>query len=106
MDPQVQKLLKELTGLDFTTVFRIRKDGEHLSQPKYTFMTEAQLEEKIEEAKKNAEKLLQMPPVLPPRKPIKEIISFDPIIQGFEKPGITLLCTDISANRTDRVSKI
>lgn len=96
MDPQVQSLLKDLTGMDFKKIFRKRKTGQKLKEPSYTFMTEAQLEEALEEAKLKAQKLLQMPPVLPPRQPIDEIISFDPIVQGIEKPGVTLVFTDTS----------
>ncbi|CAL8072878.1 unnamed protein product [Orchesella dallaii] len=102
IDPEVQTLLKELTGRDLKRIFRKRKIGQKLKEPKYTFMTEAQLQKAREEAEEKADKLLQMPPVLMPRKTIDEILSFDPCIQLDEVVPSTLIFTDISMNIKDR----
>lgn len=101
VEPQVQSLLKQLTGKDFQRVFRKRKIGQRLKEPKYTFMTEGQLQQRLEEADARADKLLQMPPVLRARLPIDKELAYDPQIQGIEKS--TILFTDITMNVTDRV---
>lgn len=57
-------------------------------------MTDAELEQAIEEAWKKADKLLQIPPAIPKRKPLDNIISLDPAIQGLESS--TFVFTDIT----------
>ncbi|CAG7717475.1 unnamed protein product [Allacma fusca] len=101
LDPEVQRLLKSLTGMDYKIIFRRRNLGGKLHEPNYTFMTAEQLEEAVDEANIKAHELLQMPPVLHPRKPINKNISFDPVLQGLEKDGTTLLFTDITQNISD-----
>ncbi|XP_020300293.1 28S ribosomal protein S22, mitochondrial [Pseudomyrmex gracilis] len=64
---EVQECLKTLTTVDFKKVFRIRKDNHKLKPPQYKFMTNKQLREAEEAAKRKAETYLQMPPVVKPR---------------------------------------
>jgi hypothetical protein len=104
VDPDVQSLLKQLTAKDYHRVFRKRKVGQRLKEPKYSFMTEEQLQETLQEADRRADRLLQMPPVLRPRQPIDKVLSFDPHIQGLEKS--TVIFTDITMNVSDRVGWI
>lgn len=47
-------------------------------------MTDEELQEALEEANMKAEEMLQMPPVLLPRKPIDRVLSYDPALQGLE----------------------
>ncbi|KAF2903548.1 hypothetical protein ILUMI_02621 [Ignelater luminosus] len=84
-NPEVQSLLKSLTRVNLDRVFRKRKLGDKaLEIPTYKFMTDEQLQETIEEAKKRADELLQMPPVVQVRKPIDRIIVKDPALQGLD----------------------
>jgi len=100
VDEEVQSLLRTLTGKEYSRVFRKRKTGQKLKEPKYTFMTEEQLVEALKEADEKAQKSLQMPPVLRPRKDIYKELSFDPELQGVEKS--TIIFTDITMNINDR----
>jgi len=97
----VQRLLKKITGRDPKVVFRKRKIGQKLREPKYVFMTDEEFAEAQMEAERKSDMLLQMPPVLAPREPINEELSFDPQIQGIETA--TLVFTDISMNVSNRV---
>ena len=42
-DQEVQTLLKELTGLNYEKIFRIRKMGQDVQKPIYQFMTEEEI---------------------------------------------------------------
>lgn len=50
----------------------------------YKFMTEEELQSSLQEAKQKAEEMLQMPPVVAPRKPIDKVLSNDPALKGLE----------------------
>lgn len=56
----------------------------------------------MEEAKKKAEELLQMPPVVKEREPITEVLSRDPALTGLANGRYVF--TDISFGLSDRVS--
>lgn len=56
----------------------------------------------IENARRQAEEMLQMPPVVPIRKEIDVILSKDPELIGLTES--TIVFTDISFGKTDRVS--
>lgn len=56
----------------------------------------------MELATEKAKKLLQMPPVLPERKPISDILSVDKILDGMDTAKYVF--TDITYNIPDRVS--
>ncbi|XP_056297048.1 28S ribosomal protein S22, mitochondrial [Pseudoliparis swirei] len=79
-DPAVRDLLTGITGLDLQKVFRPVK--EELKPPTYKLMTDQQLEEAVESATEQAKKLLRMPPLLPERKPIHDVLSVDEILDG------------------------
>ncbi|XP_056139961.1 28S ribosomal protein S22, mitochondrial [Lampris incognitus] len=81
-DPLVQDILTRITGLDLQKVFRPIK--EELKPPTYKLMTDAQLEEAIQQAREEAKRLLKMPPILPERKPINDVLSVDKILDGMD----------------------
>ncbi|XP_034404082.1 28S ribosomal protein S22, mitochondrial [Cyclopterus lumpus] len=93
-DPAVQDLLTRMTGLDLQKVFRPIK--EELKPPTYKLMTDQQLEEAVELATQQAEKLLQMPPLLSERKPISDVLSVDKILDGMDTAKYVF--TDITYN--------
>ncbi|XP_047450210.1 28S ribosomal protein S22, mitochondrial [Mugil cephalus] len=93
-DPTVQDILTRITGLDLQKVFRPLK--QELKPPTYKLMTDEQLEQAIKHAKEQAKKLLEMPPVLPERKPINEVLSEDKILDGMDTAK--LVFTDITYN--------
>lgn len=66
-DKYVQSYLKRLTTLDYSKVFRTRKDGHKLKPPEYKFLTDEQLYEAKQAAKIKAKRYLQMPPVVKQR---------------------------------------
>ncbi|CAH1117963.1 unnamed protein product [Phaedon cochleariae] len=91
----IQSLLKTLTRVDLAKVNRRRKLGtKKLEDPEYKFMTDEQLHQAIEKAKKNTEELLQIPPVVALRKPTSRVLSKDPALQGLEKSRMVF--TDIT----------
>ncbi|XP_059188022.1 28S ribosomal protein S22, mitochondrial [Centropristis striata] len=93
-DPAVQDILSRITGLDLQKVFRPIK--EELKQPTYKLMTDEQLEQAVQLASEQAEKLLKMPPVLPERTPINDVLSEDKILDGMDTAKYVF--TDIAYN--------
>ncbi|XP_056466886.1 28S ribosomal protein S22, mitochondrial [Gadus chalcogrammus] len=93
-DSPVQDILTKITGLDLQKVFRPIQ--QEVKPPVYKLMTDLQLEEATYLAKKQAQKLLKMPPVLPERKPIDDVISVDKILDGMDTAK--LVFTDITFN--------
>jgi len=98
--PDVQSLLSKLTNMDLDHIFRNRKVGQKLREPLLSFMTVESLEETIGSARRRANKLLQMPPVLPARKPRNKILAFDPYIQGHDNSSFVM--ADITMNVKDK----
>jgi len=101
---EVQAILKSLTGFDMNKIFSKRKLGTSLSVPEYKFMTSEQLQEAQEKARKLAEQMIQMPPVVPVRKEIDVVIAKDPELIGYDE--CKFLITDISFGKTDRTRTI
>nr|CAG4652064.1 EOG090X0AW0 [Triops cancriformis] len=99
-DTRVQSLLKQLTGCKYDKVFEPKKLGDKLENPTYKFMTQEELDKALEEAKRKAEDKLQMPPLLEERKPINEVLSSDPEIQGLD--NCSYVFTDITYGVSDR----
>ncbi|XP_022048721.1 28S ribosomal protein S22, mitochondrial [Acanthochromis polyacanthus] len=93
-DPAVQDILTRITGLDLQKVFRPIK--QELKPPAYRLMTEKQLEEAVDLATEQAKKLLQMPPVLPERKPINDVLCEDKMLDGMDTAKYVF--TDITYN--------
>ncbi|XP_067123111.1 small ribosomal subunit protein mS22 [Centruroides vittatus] len=98
LDQRVQSILEKVTGLDMAKVFRPRKCP--LSTPRYQFLTDKQLQDLMDDAKKRAKEKLQMPPVMKERKPITNVISYDPEIQGYA--DCKYVFTDITYGISDR----
>lgn len=100
-DKRIQNALKQITRPENERVFRARKLGQQIRRPVYKFMTEKQLEDQIANVDKVAKyKILQMPPVVAPRKDVIQIYSEDPALQG----GIEckIVFTDISHGMPSR----
>ncbi|XP_028275952.1 small ribosomal subunit protein mS22 [Parambassis ranga] len=93
-DPAVQDILTRITGLDLQKVFRPIK--QELKPPTYKLMTDEQLEQALDNAREKAKKLLQMPPILPERKPINDVLSEDKILDGMDTTKYVF--TDITYN--------
>ncbi|XP_056612092.1 28S ribosomal protein S22, mitochondrial [Triplophysa dalaica] len=93
-DPEVQDILTKITGLDLQKVFRPLK--QQRKPPKYKLMTDAELDEAVQKAQGEAKLLLKMPPVLPERKPISDVISEDQILEGMDTAKYVF--TDINFN--------
>lgn len=98
--PEVQKELTFLTGLDFDRVFRKAKAGQAISAPKYRFVTDAELAKMYEDAKLKAQARLQMPPVMDERLPNNRILEHDAGIAGYSAARIVF--TDITFGVHDR----
>ncbi|CAM4556870.1 hypothetical protein PO909_002713 [Leuciscus waleckii] len=93
-DTEVQDILSKITGLDLKKVFRPLR--QKLTPPKYKLMTDAELEEAVVKAEEQAKHLLKMPPVLPERKPIDEVLSEDRMLEGMDTAKYVF--TDINFN--------
>uniref|UniRef100_A0A8C0YAJ5 Mitochondrial ribosomal protein S22 n=1 Tax=Cyprinus carpio carpio TaxID=630221 RepID=A0A8C0YAJ5_CYPCA len=93
-DTEVQDILTKITGLDLKKVFQpIRQQ---LTPPKYKLMTDTELEEAVRKAEEQAKHLLKMPPVLPERKPINDVLSEDQMLEGMNTAKYVF--TDINFN--------
>ncbi|CAB3228702.1 unnamed protein product [Arctia plantaginis] len=92
----VQVMLKRLTRPDYNKVFRKRTNQglTILKTPSYKFLTNEELEVELANAKKKAEKLLQMPPVVKIQKHIDDVLSKDPALIGYDTAKY--LFTDIT----------
>ena len=90
----MQELLKSMTGRDYQKIFRRRKDNRRLSTPEYKFMTDEQLKESMLEAEHQANRLLQMPPVVKKRSDVTTVLSRDPALQGYRNSKFVF--TDIT----------
>uniref|UniRef100_A0A673ICV4 28S ribosomal protein S22, mitochondrial-like n=1 Tax=Sinocyclocheilus rhinocerous TaxID=307959 RepID=A0A673ICV4_9TELE len=93
-DTEVQDILTKITGLDLKKVFQpIRQQ---LTPPKYKLMTDTELEEAVRKAEEQAKHLLKMPPVLPERKPVNDVLSEDQMLEGMGTAKYVF--TDINFN--------
>lgn len=91
----VQSLLKSLTRVDLAKVFRKRKSGDYrLEDPQYKFMTDEELQASIKDAQERANKVLQIPPAVPVRKPTNRVFSKDSALEGLET--CRMVFTDIT----------
>ncbi|XP_018895984.2 small ribosomal subunit protein mS22 [Bemisia tabaci] len=104
--PEVQTLLKKLTGLDINKVFRRRALGETPQPPEYKFMTTAQIQKEMEKTLKKAEKKLQMPPVVPISEDKPKVITKDPALAGYDPDDAKYIFTDINFPANDRARLI
>ncbi|KAG7319572.1 hypothetical protein KOW79_016715 [Hemibagrus wyckioides] len=93
-DTEVQEILTRITGLDLNKVFRPVK--QELKPPKYKLLTDAQLKEAVKKAEEEAQRMLKMPPVLPERQPIDDVLCEDKILEGMDTAKYVF--TDITYN--------
>lgn len=100
---EVQSLLRDLTRVDLKKVFRKKKLGEKLRNPEYKFMTDAELEAAVQRAWNMADRLLQIPPVVPVRKPVTKIFSEDPALQGLDSHKYVFTDITYGIKNTDRL---
>ncbi|XP_033642157.1 28S ribosomal protein S22, mitochondrial-like [Asterias rubens] len=98
LSDEVQSILKRITGMDLSKVFRHTK--EKLEAPTYRLVSDAKLKQLEEEAKKTAEKRLQMPPVIEERTEIDEVLAENPELEGLESSKFVF--TDITYDLSDR----
>ncbi|XP_031429940.1 28S ribosomal protein S22, mitochondrial [Clupea harengus] len=94
-DPEVQGLLKSMTGCDLQKVFRPVQQSA-LKPPTYKLLTDQQLQEAAGRAERDAEDLLQMPPELEERAPVSDLLAHDAILEGADSAN--LVFTDITLN--------
>lgn len=97
---EVQNLLKKLTKADYEKIFRVQKLGGKVSTSDLKFMTDEELEKARNESLRKGQKKLQMPPILPPREEINEIIAVDEKLASYSKHKYVF--TDITFGRNDR----
>lgn len=76
-DEEVQACLKTLTTLNYKKIFRTRMDGHRNEPPQYKFLTDEQLREAREAARKKAEEYLEMPPVVKRREEKATVLDRD-----------------------------
>ncbi|XP_014256780.1 28S ribosomal protein S22, mitochondrial [Cimex lectularius] len=99
-DKSVQKILKDVTDKDYAIVFRRKKEGKRLKAPQFKFMTDEEYKEELRLAEKKSERMLQMPPVIPPRKEIDYVFVKDDHLKGYSDSKFVF--TDISFGKTDQ----
>ncbi|KAK9879553.1 hypothetical protein WA026_006621 [Henosepilachna vigintioctopunctata] len=90
---KIQNLLLSLTRTDLQKVFQKRTVGS-LEDPRFEFLTDKQLKEKLDEIRKVALKHLQFPPAVPVRTPKDKVFSRDPALKGYDTSKFVF--TDIS----------
>ncbi|XP_056330101.1 28S ribosomal protein S22, mitochondrial [Danio aesculapii] len=93
-DKEVQDILTKITGLNLDKVFRPLI--QQLTPPKYKLLTDTELEEAVHKAEEQAKHLLEMPPILPERKPIDDVLAEDQMLEGMDTAKYVF--TDINFN--------
>lgn len=93
MQDEVQSILKNMTGFDLMKVAGPQK-ALSASKPRYKLLTDQELEQMQEEAKKRVRYRLQMPPFMKSRDPVKEVLAENPELEGLE--GSKIIFTDIT----------
>jgi len=94
--PDVQAILKNVTGFDLERIFR-RKPTPDIAPPKYKLLTNEQLLELQRETEERGRELLQMPPVKNAwSTAAAKTLSTDSDIANFESSGCRYVFTDIS----------
>ncbi|CAJ1066202.1 S ribosomal protein S22%2C mitochondrial [Xyrichtys novacula] len=93
-DPVVQDILTRITGLDVPRILKPLQ--QERKPPTYKLMTDKQLEQAMELAAEQAKSQLKMPPVLPERKPIHDVLSVDKVLDGMDTAKYVF--TDITYN--------
>ncbi|KAF7491813.1 28S ribosomal protein S22 [Sarcoptes scabiei] len=96
LDQRVRYLLKSLTGYDPGKVFS-QKSMDNLNSPKFSFMTDQQLQMEIDQADERADTMLQMPPVKYSKTFEPKTLERDIALQGFLDPSVKLIFMDATA---------
>ncbi|XP_050537322.1 28S ribosomal protein S22, mitochondrial [Daktulosphaira vitifoliae] len=96
----IQEILVDLTHVDVQKAFRKRLTGQNPSIPMYKFMTTSEINKLQAEIKEKAKKKLQMPPIVPLRKDLGEVLNIDKDIVGFDNSKY--LFTDITFGVSDK----
>lgn len=91
--PEVQDILKRITGKNMNKIFS-KRVGQHTEMPRVRLLTSHQLEEEIKKKELEADLLLKMPPVMIEREEIDEVVAYDEYLDGFEECNIAFV--DIS----------
>ncbi|XP_066143392.1 small ribosomal subunit protein mS22 [Euwallacea fornicatus] len=100
----IQQLLRSLTRVDYNKVFRRRKLGaSQLEDPEYKFMTDAELQQSLQEAKEKAEELLQIPPVLKVLNSEVKVLNHEPALQGLNTSRIVFTDITYGVKDSDRL---
>ncbi|CAJ0606550.1 unnamed protein product [Cylicocyclus nassatus] len=100
INPAVQRLLTELTGMDLEgKVFKERRT-EIQQRSHFALMTEERLAETMEKMKAEAQRFLNFVPLKEPRSQEVTILSKDPEIAGFDNSKFVF--TDITFDATDQ----
>nr|XP_058968608.1 small ribosomal subunit protein mS22-like [Pocillopora verrucosa] len=101
-NPEVQSLLKKLTGRNLDKIYAMRR-GE-FEVPSYKLMTDAEYLEVQHRNEEEAEAMLEMPPVMEERQEIDEIIEEKEELAQFSESNYVF--TDISTSESDRTRSI
>ncbi|KAI1309365.1 28S ribosomal protein S22, mitochondrial [Halotydeus destructor] len=99
IQPDVQRILKKITGFDPEIVFP-KKPVPVLRAPRYLFMSNEELRVARERAAQRGRKLLEMVPYMLAAEDNPQILEDVPELQGYETAN--LVFTDISGGANDR----
>ncbi|XGW09860.1 hypothetical protein V3C99_011822 [Haemonchus contortus] len=100
INPEVQRLLTELTGMDLEKkVFKSRRT-EFQQRSHYALMTDERLDQTMEKMREEALRFLSPVPLKEPRSQEVTILSRDPEIEGFDNSKFVF--TDITFDATDQ----
>ena len=97
----IQTLLRRITGCNYDKIFQPRRLGTKLQSPKYDLLTQEEIDKLMAEVEHKTETKLQMPPLLNEWKPIDNVLSVNPELQGFDTAKYVF--TDISFGISNRV---
>ncbi|TKR93628.1 hypothetical protein L596_008044 [Steinernema carpocapsae] len=100
INPDVQSLLKQLTGMELEKVFAQRKIDRQ-ERPHYALMTDQMYENTLDKMRRDAVHFLQFVPLKEPRgEKFFEVLSVDPEISKFDESKFVF--TDITFDATDQ----
>uniref|UniRef100_A0A1B0FP52 Mitochondrial 28S ribosomal protein S22 n=1 Tax=Glossina morsitans morsitans TaxID=37546 RepID=A0A1B0FP52_GLOMM len=99
-DPEIQKLLKSITQLDLSKIFR--RTTASVNSVEYKFMTTEQLEDVFRKTVEKAKLKLQMPPIVKVRDDAQKIISVDKALKGFSDTKFVITDVTYGTRQSER----
>uniref|UniRef100_A0A1A9WBZ8 28S ribosomal protein S22, mitochondrial n=1 Tax=Glossina brevipalpis TaxID=37001 RepID=A0A1A9WBZ8_9MUSC len=99
-NPEIQKLLKSITQLDLSKIFR--RSTSKVNSVEYKFMTTEQLEDVFRQTVERAKLQLEMPPMVKVRNDSQKVISVDKALKDFSDTKFVITDVTYGTRQSER----